>query len=313
MLPQRITKSLVKMLKKHHPLWMSIHVTHPRELTPEVTEALARLADAGIPLGSQTVLLKGINDDAAVMKPLMHGLLKRRVKPYYLYQCDPIRGSGAFPHHRRKGHRDHPGAARPHDGLCDADVLRRCAGRRRQDPRSRRIPSSGRDGDDLLLRNFEGDVYRYPDPGGTLGRDKPSLPQNSGGIAHAHRGHLRSARPIISRWAIGEEETAEFDSEITIAAICDALDGARPRAHPHRRHAASWPRVSWRASAGMRVFNICEGLKGVAREAQVPALLEAYDIPYVFSDPLTLSLRARQGDGQARRARLRACRRRISR
>src|ERR1700720_3431469 len=93
-LPQRITRALVAMLKKHHPLWMSLHFTHPRELTAEVTEATARLADAGIPLGSQTVLLKGINDDAAVMKPLMHGLLTRRVKPYYLYQCDPIRGSG---------------------------------------------------------------------------------------------------------------------------------------------------------------------------------------------------------------------------
>src|SRR6202008_4331237 len=67
-LPQRITKDLVKMLRKHHPLWMSIHFTHPTELTPEVKESTARLADAGIPLGSQTVLLKGINDNAATMK-----------------------------------------------------------------------------------------------------------------------------------------------------------------------------------------------------------------------------------------------------
>src|SRR5690242_20193328 len=95
-LPQRITKNLVNILKKHHPLWMSIHFTHPTELTDEVTESTARLADAGIPLGSQTVLLKDINDDAKVIVPLMHGLLKRRVKPYYLYQCDPIRGSSHF-------------------------------------------------------------------------------------------------------------------------------------------------------------------------------------------------------------------------
>src|SRR5215475_13478660 len=94
--PQRITKNLVQIFRKHHPLWMSLHFTHPKELTPEVTESTARLADAGIPLGSQTVLLRGINDDVAVMKPLMHGLLMRRVKPYYLYQCDPIKGSGHF-------------------------------------------------------------------------------------------------------------------------------------------------------------------------------------------------------------------------
>src|SRR3546814_8825305 len=89
----RITRSLVRMLRKHHPLWMSLHVTHPKELTPEVTEAYARLADAGIPLGSQTVLLKGINDSVDTMKAMMHGLLLRRVKPYYLSQCDPITGS----------------------------------------------------------------------------------------------------------------------------------------------------------------------------------------------------------------------------
>jgi lysine 2,3-aminomutase len=94
-LPQRITPALVKVLKKYKP-WMSIHFTHADELTPEVTEACTRLADAGLPLGSQTVLLKGVNDDIEAMKQLMHGLLKIRVKPYYLYQCDPISGSAHF-------------------------------------------------------------------------------------------------------------------------------------------------------------------------------------------------------------------------
>jgi lysine 2,3-aminomutase len=95
-LPQRITFSLVERLKKYHPLYMSIHFTHPDELTPETIEACTRLANVGIPLGSQTVLLKGINDDVEVMKSLMHKLLKARVRPYYLYQCDPIPGSAHF-------------------------------------------------------------------------------------------------------------------------------------------------------------------------------------------------------------------------
>ena len=95
-LPQRITPALVRLLRKYHPLFFSLHFTHPDELTPEAVAACARLADAGIPLGSQTVLLKGINDDVAVMKRLMHGLLKARVRPYYLYQCDPIIGSAHF-------------------------------------------------------------------------------------------------------------------------------------------------------------------------------------------------------------------------
>ena len=95
-LPQRITLQLVKMLKQHHPLYMSIHCTHPDELTSECSSALQRLADAGIPLGSQTVLLKGVNDNVDTMKALYHGLLKNRVRPYYLYQGDSIIGSSHF-------------------------------------------------------------------------------------------------------------------------------------------------------------------------------------------------------------------------
>ena len=95
-LPQRITPALTRMLKKHHPLWMSLHFTHPDECTPETYRACGLLADAGIPLGSQTVLLKGINDSVPTMKDLVYHLLRMRVRPYYLYQCDPITGSGHF-------------------------------------------------------------------------------------------------------------------------------------------------------------------------------------------------------------------------
>lgn len=91
-LPQRITPELVAVLRRHR-VWLSLHFSHPRELTPEVAEACDRLADGGIPLGSQTVLLRGVNDDAATLKALFHGLLKMRVRPYYLYQCDPVVGT----------------------------------------------------------------------------------------------------------------------------------------------------------------------------------------------------------------------------
>jgi lysine 2,3-aminomutase len=150
---------------------MSIHFTHPTEITPETREATARLADAGIPLGSQTVLLKDINDDTEVMKSLMHNLLTMRVKPYYLYQCDPIKGSGHFrtPVHKGieiiqslRGHTtgyacpmfvvDAPGGGGKI--LLAPDAV------------------AGREGDDLLLRNFEGRIFRYPDPGGKLGHGK---------------------------------------------------------------------------------------------------------------------------------------------
>ncbi len=168
--PQRVTRGLVRVLKKHHPLWMSIHFTHPRELTREVAEATARLADAGIPLGSQTVLLKDINDTPATMTSLMHGLLKLRVKPYYLYQTDPISGSAHFRTPVEKG-LEIIRALRGHTTGYATPIL--CVdapgggGKIQLAP----DPIAGRDGDYLLLRNFEGKIYRYPDPDGTLGRD----------------------------------------------------------------------------------------------------------------------------------------------
>jgi lysine 2,3-aminomutase len=95
-LPQRITPALCAALQKYHPLWMSVHTNHPRELTVEVRDALGRLADHGVPLGNQSVLLAGVNDDAETMRALIHKLLRCRVRPYYLYQLDPILGSSHF-------------------------------------------------------------------------------------------------------------------------------------------------------------------------------------------------------------------------
>jgi lysine 2,3-aminomutase len=95
-LPQRITPDLVAMLRQFHPLWMNIHFNHPKEITPEVETALALLADAGIPLGSQSVLMAGINDCPNIMKDLVHKLVHNRVRPYYIYQCDLVHGAGHF-------------------------------------------------------------------------------------------------------------------------------------------------------------------------------------------------------------------------
>jgi lysine 2,3-aminomutase len=95
-LPQRITEELVSVLQQFHPLWMNIHFNHPNEITPEVEIALSRLANAGIPLGSQTVLMAGINDCSNIMLALMHKLVKNRVRPYYIYQCDLVHGAGHF-------------------------------------------------------------------------------------------------------------------------------------------------------------------------------------------------------------------------
>ena len=95
-LPERITPEFCEMVRKYHPVYMNTHFNHPCELTPKVVEALGRLADAGVPLGCQTVLLRGVNDDVGVMKELMQRLLKARVRPYYIYMADQVAGGEHF-------------------------------------------------------------------------------------------------------------------------------------------------------------------------------------------------------------------------
>lgn len=166
-LPQRITTSLTKMLRRYHPLWMSLHFTHPAELTPESRQACERLADAGIPLGSQTVLLKGINDNVGTLKELYHGLLRMRVKPYYLFQCDPIYGSAHFRTSVTRGLEMIEGLRGHTSGYAVPTYVIDSPGGGGKVPL---LPNSvaGRDGDDLLLRNYEGEIFRYPDPMGRV-------------------------------------------------------------------------------------------------------------------------------------------------
>jgi lysine 2,3-aminomutase len=95
-MPQRVTQELCDMLAKYHPLWLNIHVNHPNEVTKELAEACDRLTRAGIPLGNQSVLLAGVNDCPHVQRQLVHDLVRMRVRPYYLYQCDLVHGAGHF-------------------------------------------------------------------------------------------------------------------------------------------------------------------------------------------------------------------------
>jgi lysine 2,3-aminomutase len=162
-LPQRITRELCRVLRRYHPLWMSLHFAHPDECTPESYQACTRLADAGIPLGSQTVLLRGVNDSVETMKKLMHGLLKMRVRPYYLYQCDPITGSSHFRTSVDKGLEIIEGLRGHTTGYAVPTYVIDAPGGGGKIPLQPNYVT-GRDGDDLLLRNFRGEQYRYPDP-----------------------------------------------------------------------------------------------------------------------------------------------------
>jgi len=162
-LPQRITPALCAMLRRFHPLWMSIHIMHPAEMTPEVHQACARLADAGLPLGSQTVLTRGVNDSVETMKQLMHRLLKARVRPYYIYQCDPISGSSHLRTPVEKGLEIIEGLRGHTTGYAVPQFVVDAPGGGGKIPL---LPDyvAGREGDELILRNYQGRTFRYPDP-----------------------------------------------------------------------------------------------------------------------------------------------------
>ena len=163
-LPQRITPALTNMLRKYHPLWMSIHFSHPKEITKEVRRSCGLLSDAGIPLGSQTVLLRGINDKPSIMKRLMHELLKTRVRPYYIYQCDLAMGTEHFRTpiavginiiEKLRGHTT--GYAVP-SFVIDAPGG---GGKIPVGPTYLISQDKGR----MILRNYQGKVFEYQEPG----------------------------------------------------------------------------------------------------------------------------------------------------
>jgi lysine 2,3-aminomutase len=180
-LPQRITPELCGMLKQFHPLFVSVHVNHPRELTTEVRDALGRLADAGIPLGNQSVLLKHVNDNVEVMTALVQKLLMCRVKPYYLYQCDLIAGSAHLRASVAKGLeimeklRGHTSGYAVPTYVIDAPGG---GGKVPINPEYVLCRNAGR----VLIRNFEGKIFEYPENAGgkpcgqpPKQRDEPEL------------------------------------------------------------------------------------------------------------------------------------------
>jgi len=161
-LPQRITPQLCAMLRKYHPLFISIHSNHPRELTTEVREALGRLADAGIPLGNQSVLLRNVNDDSVVVKALVQKLLMCRVKPYYIYQCDLISGSAHLRTSVRKGLQIMEELRGHTTGYAVPQFVIDAPGGGGKVPVNPEYVLS-RNADRVVIRNYEGKIFEYPE------------------------------------------------------------------------------------------------------------------------------------------------------
>ena len=161
-LPQRITPKLCKMLKKYHPIYVNTHFNHPWECTPEAEKACAMLADAGCPVGNQAVLMKGVNDDADVMLDLHRKLLKMRVRPYYIYQADLTKGTNHFRTPVRTGLEIMDKLRGHTSGLAIPYYVIDAPGGGGKIPL---LPQYvlGRNGKDIILRNYKYEIFTYPD------------------------------------------------------------------------------------------------------------------------------------------------------
>lgn len=162
-LPQRITDDLVNMLKKYHPIWLNTHFNHSKEITPETIEACRKLADAGIPLGNQSVLLRGVNDCVHIMRHLVHDLVKMRVRPYYIYQCDLSTGIEHFRTPVSKGIEIIEGLRGHTSGYAIPTFVVDAPGGGGKTPVMPQYMIS-QSPDRVVLRNFEGVITTYTEP-----------------------------------------------------------------------------------------------------------------------------------------------------
>jgi len=163
-LPERITPEFCEMVQRYHPVFMNTHFNHPDELTPASVAALDRLSRAGVPLGCQTVLLRGVNDDPVVMRELMHRLLKARVRPYYIYMCDPVAGGEHFRTTIQKGLEIIQALRGWTSGLAVPHLVIDAPGGGGKVPLLPEYVESITD-EEVVFRNYEGKRFVYKQPG----------------------------------------------------------------------------------------------------------------------------------------------------
>lgn len=196
-LPQRITENLVDMLKKYHPIWLNTHFNHSQEITPEAEIALARLANAGIPLGNQSVLLRGVNDCVHVMKKLVQKLVFNRVRPYYIYQCDLSKGLEHFRTPVSKGIEIIENLRGHTSGFAVPTFVVDAPGGGGKIPVMPQYIISQSPGK-VILRNYEGVITTYTEPTNYINDCNCSISEKESkteGIAALHKGDRLSLEP----------------------------------------------------------------------------------------------------------------------
>jgi len=276
-MPHRVDTELCAALMKYNNLWVNVQFNHPTEVTPQSAEACRKLQRCGIPINNQSVLLKGINDDPAVMKELCQKLQSIRVRPYYLYQCDPVVGASHFRTSVMTGveileqMRGHTG------GLCvPTFVVDGIDGKGKVPVAPNYVRTVSKDG--ITLRNYEGHEFFY------------KCDTSCDGDCHCDEGtHTVAVVCNIKKAAVKDEAEEEYDEPATIEAIKSEITrlGFRAVTVEQSENLAA----ELRAKGVDFVFNIAEG-KGVGRnrESQVPSILESLGIPHTGSDAFSLAL-----------------------
>jgi lysine 2,3-aminomutase len=212
-LPMRITNELVQMLRKYHPIFVNTHFNHPAEVTPDAARACARLADAGIPLGNQTVLLRGVNDDPLVLEDLFRKLLRIRVRPYYLFQCDLVRGVEHFRTPLSRGIEIMEYLRGRMSGLgIPAFVVDAPHGGGKIPVLPNYVVSSSPS--HTVLRNFEGMLVSYPEPGDlSLSMDRSGSRRSAPGVWDLAAGRQTKIQPHqTARYARRKARTQAFSA-----------------------------------------------------------------------------------------------------
>lgn len=285
--PQRIDEALCKVLEKYEKLWINVQFNHPREITPQSTAACRKIQKCGIPISNQSVLLKGINDDPKIMTELCQRLQSIRIRAYYLFQCDPVVGTGHFRTSVWKGVEIIEKMRGHTSGMCiPTFVVDGIDGKGKVPLEPNYLVSMSDEG--ITLRNYKNEVFFYQNPGGNTKKAKPP-DKNTSFMKNKNSIKTIGIAYNLKRKGADDDSSEEYDEIETIEALKKELEKYKFNVVLLEQDEYFLKNVL--ENKPDFVFNIAEGIgNSRARESQIPCILESLKIPYSGSDPIALGI-----------------------